>query len=59
MEKGDEILVRTNGLSPTGRIPHAEDPAVQVLLDGLDVFRAPADEILAHATRKGWHVDDG
>ncbi|MFC9701403.1 hypothetical protein ACFTWD_11975 [Streptomyces sp. NPDC056943] len=35
-----------------------EDPDVQVLLDGLDVFRVPADEILAHAARKGWQVDN-
>ncbi|MFE2560349.1 hypothetical protein ACFXGT_30885 [Streptomyces sp. NPDC059352] len=35
-----------------------EDPDVQVLLDGLDIFRTPADEILAHATRKGWHVNN-
>ncbi|MEU7018867.1 hypothetical protein AB4225_14270 [Streptomyces sp. 2RAF24] len=35
-----------------------EDPDVQVLLDGLDVFRTPADEILAHAARKGWHVNN-
>ncbi|CAM5410411.1 hypothetical protein STANM309S_01218 [Streptomyces tanashiensis] len=35
-----------------------EDPDVQVLLDGLDVFRTPADEILAHAARKGWTVNN-
>ncbi|MBW5483640.1 hypothetical protein [Streptomyces bambusae] len=35
-----------------------EDPDVQLLLDGLDVFRTPADEILAHAARKGWHVNN-
>ncbi|MEU3693398.1 hypothetical protein [Streptomyces narbonensis] len=37
-----------------------EDEAldVQVLLDGLDVFRTPADEILAHAARNGRHVND-
>ncbi|MFI8770502.1 hypothetical protein ACIGN6_37175 [Streptomyces sp. NPDC053792] len=35
-----------------------EDPDVQVLLDGLDVFRIPAVEILAHTARKGWHVDN-
>ncbi|MFD0071131.1 hypothetical protein ACFVIY_01660 [Streptomyces sp. NPDC127166] len=35
-----------------------EDPDVQVLLDGLDVFRTPADEILAHAARKGRHVNN-
>ncbi|WP_338497998.1 hypothetical protein [Streptomyces sp. SJL17-4] len=35
-----------------------EDPDVQALLDGLDVFRTPADEILAHAAHKGWHVDN-
>jgi hypothetical protein len=34
-----------------------EDPDVQVLLDGLDVFRTPADEILAHAAQKGWQVN--
>ncbi|MFI9291770.1 hypothetical protein [Streptomyces gardneri] len=35
-----------------------EDPDVQVLWDGLDVFRTPADEVLAHAARKGWRVVD-
>ncbi|WP_225800280.1 hypothetical protein [Streptomyces sp. NK15101] len=33
-----------------------EDPAVQVLLDGLDVFRTPADQVLAHVARKGRYV---
>ncbi|MGA5065196.1 hypothetical protein ACPB9E_15710 [Streptomyces exfoliatus] len=35
-----------------------EGTDVHVLLDGLDVFRTPADEILAHVARKGWQVDD-
>ncbi|CAM5343721.1 hypothetical protein [Streptomyces narbonensis] len=37
-----------------------EDEAldVQVLLDGLDVFRTPADEILAHAARNGRRIDN-
>ncbi|WP_369142144.1 hypothetical protein [Streptomyces sp. R44] len=35
-----------------------EDPDVQVLLDGLDVFRTPADELLAHAAGKGRRVNN-
>ncbi|MFD9030983.1 hypothetical protein ACFVZW_07525 [Streptomyces sp. NPDC059567] len=35
-----------------------EDPDVQIMLDGLDVFRTPADEILANAARKGRQVND-
>ncbi|MEU1226276.1 hypothetical protein [Streptomyces sp. NPDC005828] len=41
-----------------GRPDEDEDPGVQVLLDGLDGFRTPADEILAHAARKGWRVNN-
>lgn len=45
-------------LAPSPGTTWPAGPDVQVLLDGLDVFRTPADDILAHATRKGWQVNN-